>query len=188
MSNRIKILIPGKFKWLGKEACLARCTTTLIQAAGKNIIVDPGNASGAAGLRQALSKLKLKPADIDMVVNTHGHGDHAGASFLFPWALVIADNSVQKGEEYVLYKQKYPLWLAEDVWVMATPGHTSEDISVLVKTKGGTVAVVGDLFWSNQSASGWAYNKRQWQSSRQQIIKLADYIIPGHGKMFKVKK
>ncbi len=188
MLNKIKILIPGKFKWLGKDTCLARCTTTLIQAADKNIIVDPGNAAGASGLRQALSKLKLKPADIDMVVNTHGHGDHAGASFLFPRALVIADSSVQQDEEYVLYKQKRPLWLTEGVWVMATPGHTSEDISVLVKTRRGLVAIVGDLFWSGQSASGWAYNKRQWQQSRRRIIKLANYIIPGHGRKFKVKK
>jgi hypothetical protein len=31
-------------------------------------------------------------------------------------------------------------------------------------------------------------NESQLIESRKKILKIADYIIPGHGKMFKVKK
>ena len=43
--------------------------------------------------------------------------------------------------------------LAAGVRVQATPGHTSEDISVLVETPRGIVAVVGDLFESRTDAT-----------------------------------
>jgi len=65
----------------------------LIRANGKNILVDTG-AGGkldskwrgiyalpeAPGLEAALAKLRLTPDDIDIVINTHLHFDHAGGN------------------------------------------------------------------------------------------------------------
>ena len=31
-------------------------------------------------------------------------------------------------------------------------------------------------------------NEKQLMESRNKILEIADYIIPGHGKMFKVEK
>jgi glyoxylase-like metal-dependent hydrolase (beta-lactamase superfamily II) len=73
------------------------------------------------------------------------------------------------------------------------PGHTSDDISVLVKGSHlGTVAIVGDLFQSEDDQEDptlWRSRSRdpdQQEANRRKILQAADYIIPGHGKMFKV--
>jgi glyoxylase-like metal-dependent hydrolase (beta-lactamase superfamily II) len=38
----------------------------------------------------------------------------------------------------------------DEVEVMPTPGHTGQDISVIVRTEEGVVAIVGDLFECGQ--------------------------------------
>lgn len=60
------------------------CNTVLIES-GKRIIVDPGvREVGSWGvLESRLKELGLTPSDIDIVVNTHLHGDHAGSNFIF---------------------------------------------------------------------------------------------------------
>lgn len=186
---KVNILIVGIFKWLAKNHCQARCTTTLIQANGLNIVVDPGNVSNALQLKKALKKYGLLPRDIHLVINSHNHPDHAGANFLLARAVVIDGESLNQGDEFVFYNNKIPLTLAPEVSLIATPGHTATDCSVLIKTKKGIIAVVGDLFWrSQQDKLIWVEYPRKLKTSQAKILKLADYIIPGHGKMFKIKK
>jgi len=83
-----------------------------------------------------------------------------------------------------------------DEWikVMATPGHTNEDVSVIVKDKEGqTVVVAGDLFESEldiETSHLWMGNSSEpgiQASNRLKIFKMADVIIPGHGPLFKVQ-
>ena len=82
---------------------------TLIQNEGRSILVDTGCPLCAAGDSEALKReydidpgwirpliarherpdaqlqlLGLKPTDLDLVVNTHFHFDHAGGNELFP--------------------------------------------------------------------------------------------------------
>uniref|UniRef100_A0A1B6MPN7 Metallo-beta-lactamase domain-containing protein n=1 Tax=Graphocephala atropunctata TaxID=36148 RepID=A0A1B6MPN7_9HEMI len=85
----------------------------------------------------------------------------------------------------------------EDVSVLPTPGHTSEDVTVLVKTRDyGTVAVTGDLFEREEDLSepslwrevaGSQFPDKQ-ETNRNKILAVADYIVPGHGPMFKVSQ
>lgn len=77
--------------------------------------------------------------------------------------------------------------------IVPTPGHTSEDISLVVKTKNDrTVVVAGDLFESEEDLSDsslWianSFNPERQASSRLKILKMADIIIPGHGAQFNV--
>ncbi|MCX6741130.1 MAG: hypothetical protein NTY61_01905, partial [Candidatus Parcubacteria bacterium] len=87
-----------------------------------------------------------------------------------------------------------------NIQVMATPGHAHEHAALLVETKMGKVAIAGDLFWWNDQEKQKIdikslMNKKDpyvksWpelKASRHKILQIADYIIPGHGKMFKVK-
>lgn len=125
--------------------------------------------------------------------------------------------------------------ISERVTVVKTPGHTAEDLSVLVKnvTQLGTVAVVGeyknfssvlhvlhnfrekkyrlqssfmwtlkasrfyktgDLFISKDDIENpevWetqAWNSTIQHQHRKMILCSSDYIVPGHGAMFKVEK
>ena len=52
-------------------------------------------------------------------------------------------------------------------------------------TKHGTVAITGDLFEKEEES--FLYNNLQ-RESRQQILRIADFIVPGDGTMFKNRK
>ena len=81
---------------------------------------------------------------------------------------------------------------------MATPGHTEEDVSVLVNGKFNgkelKIAITGDLFEKLEDvfdASIWmdlgTLNLCKTQAlSRSKIVNLVDIIIPGHGAPFEV--
>ena len=74
---------------------------------------------------------------------------------------------------------------------MLTPGHTDHDLSVVVETGIGTVAIVGDLFeyegdWADDAWLAWSRDQGRQRESRQAMLAIADYIIPGHGTMFRV--
>ena len=80
------------------------------------------------------------------------------------------------------------------MYLLRTPGHTPEDITVVVDNAEhlGTVAITGDLFFSEQDMreptlwQNMAWNATQQLHNRRRVACLADYIIPGHGKMFRV--
>lgn len=112
------------------------------------------------------------------------------------------------------------LIIDEFVKVIATPGHTMSDVSVIVQTDDlGLVAITGIYFtFIQQCFIGWhllnnsfrlgdlfekeedlvdetiwmvsAYSEapKLQELNRNKILLLADYIVPGHGPMFKVTK
>ena len=86
-----------------------------------------------------------------------------------------------RGPERTIYR-KYPDY--------RTPGHSYDSITLLVKTNNGIVAICGDVFWKEDFPKDdpYASNKEKLEESRKKILEVADWIIPGHGKMFKVKK
>jgi len=63
--------------YLGKPQVIAAC---LIQGQGSAAILDPGPASAVATLRSKLSQLGVAVQDIDTILLTHIHLDHAGAT------------------------------------------------------------------------------------------------------------
>ncbi|KAL5106006.1 Metallo-beta-lactamase domain-containing protein 1 [Taenia crassiceps] len=80
------------------------------------------------------------------------------------------------------------------VRVICAPGHTANDVALVVEgvPELGTVVVSGDIFENQrdrENASLWKGNSLKpelQERSRHLITSLADYIIPGHGAMFKV--
>lgn len=77
---------------------------------------------------------------------------------------------------------------------MKTPGHTPEDISVIVHNtdRYGTIAIAGDVFIVEEDLDYpimWkplAWNEKIQEESRKKLLCLADYIVPGHGKAFPI--
>jgi len=157
----------------------------LLQDGVQNVLVDnginerfliDGKAWGGApadcgekDLVNSLAKLGLKPADIDMVLYTHLHNDHAGNAQLFMDTASIAqwddwDNLLnpcpaelprrdfdfdvipylKKTKDLILIDGDHQLMAG--IKLIKTPGHTRGSQSVVVNTTTGVRVIVGDLF------------------------------------------
>lgn len=155
----------------------------LIQDGETNILVDSGISEkfiidgkawgalpaegGREFLLKSLSNEGLKPEDIDTVIYTHLHNDHAANCQLFThavliyqkdeWLNLLAPLPVQQIrrdydpdviEEISKMKRLVidgDLELAEGIRLLKTPGHTLGSQSVAVNAKKGVVVLVGDL-------------------------------------------
>ncbi len=193
----VKILIEGYVKKL-KDGWLASPSTVLIKDNGLIILVDPG--SNKELLLKKLAEENLEPNDIDMIFLTHYHLDHTLNIRIFPDCDVLLDGDKMNGADRIFaYSVNIP---KTDVKVISTPGHTFEHESLLAETETGKIAIAGDLFWwldkeeqktdyeslMSHKDPGGAKDENALQESRKKILEMADWIIPGHGKMFKVKK
>ncbi|MDP2864037.1 MAG: MBL fold metallo-hydrolase, partial [bacterium] len=177
-----------------KYGWLASSTVTFAQSIGKNIIVDPGG--NRKKLIEELLKNNLKPSDIDFVLLTHGHTDHILLSGIFENARVLNNEEIYDNDEQVEHNNKIP---ETDLEIIQTLGHSNDHCSLVVKTNEGIYVVAGDVFWWTdgqeqrtakkslmQHKDPYVKNEKELGESRRKILEIADYIIPGHGKMFKV--
>lgn len=195
--TEVKILIEGYVKKL-TDGWLASPSTVLIKDHGFIILVDPG--SNKKLLLEKLTKENLKPNDIDMIFLTHHHLDHTLNIRIFPACDVLLDgDKMNETDRIFSYSDNIP---KTSIKVISTPGHTLEHASLLAETAMGKVVIAGDLFWwldgeeqktdyeslMSHKDPGGAKDENALRESRKRILEIADYIIPGHGKMFKVEK
>jgi glyoxylase-like metal-dependent hydrolase (beta-lactamase superfamily II) len=191
---KIKIIVTGYFKWLGlgRDKFKASSTATLIQDDGRNILVDTGNHEVEKKLLSGLKKLGLEPKDIDYVILTHHHLDHTANKHLFKQAIITDWLTSYKKDRFIVdfdIINKGKNIITPNVYIKSTPGHAMDEGSVIVQTEDGIVAIAGDLFFNDQAERNiFVHDLKDFKRSRKEILKLADFIIPGHGGMFKVKK
>lgn len=195
MAYEVTVLRKGYTDWVSATQVRASCTVTLVSGP-KPVIVDTGLPGDKDTILEALEGAEVPPKEIDVVVCTHAHSDHNGNNNLFPTATLIHAYEVSTGDLYTYhdFASGSPYLIDNKVQVIATPGHTSCDVSVVVKTRTGVVAVVGDLFECAEDLE----DEKLWRSfsehpeeqarSRLRILELADFIVPGHGDMFAVKR
>lgn len=191
----MKILQPGYARRVGPSQQRADGTITLIKGL-INLIVDTGGPWDRQNILDALTNEGLSAKDILYVICTHGHSDHTGNNNLFVDATFIVSHDICKGDLYTFhdFKSGMSFVIDEEIEVMPTPGHTGQDISVIVRTREGAVAIVGDLFECEQDLA----DERLWQTSsefpleqeksRGRVLAIADFIVPGHGDKFQVKR
>ncbi len=190
----VKVLIEGYAREIS-SGWIASSTVTLVKAGGKNIIVDPGcNRKKLIG---ALQKEGLKTADIDFVLLTHNHADHSLLAGIFENAKVLTTEETYDNDNQTAHGNKIP---GTDLQIIQTAGHSQEHCSLVVQTANGTYIIAGDVFWwaDNEAqavdiekiddAHPNEVNMNKLTVSRKKILEIADYVIPGHGKMFKVEK
>lgn len=190
---KVKVLIGGYAKKT-KDGWVASSTAVLVQERGLNIIVDPGiNRKLLLG---KLSSEGLKLEDIDFVLMTHFHPDHNYLSGIFSKAKALDEELVYDEDKEYEHGGKVP---GTNLKIIPTPGHEKFHASLIVPTKKGIIVVAGDVFWwadeEKQNTSSldvllkhkdpYVKDKKALEKSRKKILKIADWIIPGHGKMFK---
>ncbi|XP_060557950.1 metallo-beta-lactamase domain-containing protein 1-like isoform X2 [Ruditapes philippinarum] len=171
------------------------CGSITLLKGPRNVIVDTGNPWDKELILEALRNHNLEPNDIHYVVCTRAHGDKVGNLNLFGRAVGIVAGEVSQHQHYHRhgFTEGIPYEIDDDVEVIATPGHTGSDVSVIVRnTKKGTVAITGDLFERLEDLedfSLWQENSEfpeVQQQNRLEILRFADWIVPGHGPMFQV--
>ena len=192
--SKVTVLVEGIAKQID-GGWIASSTATLIQTPTKKIIVDPGCDRKA--LLAALKKNQISLESIDYVLLTHSHTDHALLCGIFENAKVINPVEMYEGSTQTEYESTF---LGNELEIIQTPGHCQEHCSLVVPTKEGIIVVAGDLFWwvedeeqkvdvrKIDDAHPLETNMAQIIESRKKVLKIADFIIPGHGKMFKVEK
>lgn len=192
--TEFKILVQG---YAREENGVERASpsTVLVKDSGLKVLIDPG--SNKELLLEALERGGLKPEDIDIVFLTHYHLDHILNIRLFPEKDIYDGCTISRGDKIIEYSGNIP---NTNIEVMPTPGHAHEHCSLLLKTQEGKVVVAGDVFWwadneehktDRDSLLGhkdpYMKDERQLLESRKKLLGIADYIIPGHGVMFKVE-
>lgn len=187
----VKILIEGYAKEI-KDGWLASSTTVLIQDSGKNVIVDPGVNKKL--LLKKLKEEKLAPEDIDIVFLTHYHVDHALLAAIFDKAVVVDGDTIYQEDKETEYEGKIP---GTNLRPILTPGHAHEHAALLVPTQKGKVVIAGGVFWwlgeekqevDINKEDPFTKDRKALLKSRRKILEIADWIIPGHGKMFQNPK
>lgn len=182
----------------------AHSSITLIQSEGKNIIVDSGFPGDEDNIRKGLAAKGLSPRDIHLVINTHGHMDHTAGNRMFTSARFLLHskeggrNNAPSGCD--VQEVAPPLNLDEHIAIIHTPGHSRGCISIVIRglasdfsTKDETVVCAGDALPIHSNYIGWLppgihYDREIALNSMTRIVELADWVIPGHDKPFRVKK
>ena len=194
---KVKVLIEG-YAREEDDIEFASSTATLIQEADLNIIIDPG--MNRELLLEALRKENLSPDKINYVILTHNHLDHSLLAGVFKKAKILDNEDIYSWDGKIeSHGGKIP---GTDIEIIKTPGHDMFHCSVLVQDENfGKVAIAGDVFWWQDSQEqktdkeslielqdSYVKSKEDLINSRKKILAFADYIIPGHGKPFKVEK
>lgn len=196
----VRVLVAGIHEKLG-DGLRISSSVTLIKS-DKNIIVDTGSFLDGKRIIEELKREGLTPDDIDIVILTHMHLDHVVNVHLFRNARIFCKflGKGYPGQFHIPREgslQRYDLsdgaGIADGVEILLTPGHTGDMISVLVRTDKGRVVVAGDAFPSeaflNPEKQPLLFNDLEaFNESRKKILEIADYIVPGHGKMFRVER
>lgn len=148
----------------------------LIKLKNKNILIDTGSIENQEELIQKLKELELKPEDIDIVILTHNHPDHAGGILLFKDAKIYASKHDFGKNLINIKKLKIP-----EFKIIKTPGHTKGGICILyddVLFSGDTLFHRGTIGRTDLPGS----SEKQMKKSLKKLEKINYKILcPGHG-------
>ena len=152
------LLKPGHLVRDGEGNILdARSSVTLILAPPKKIVVDTGTEDEARQISGRLAELGLSPEEVDLVINTHDHPDHCGNNRLFTRAQVLSGKVGGEGEGGLREGEV----VAPGGWIMETPGHTLDSISVVCESAR-RIVVAGDALPLRGNYLKWVPPASTW--------------------------
>lgn len=182
---RAVLLKPGRIERDEEGNVLdASSSVTLIIAGSRKIVVDTGKEEDRSVIKERLELQGLSPDDVDLVINTHGHPDHSGNNSLFTRAPVLSgvdDGDLKEGDI-----------VAPGVWILETPGHTLDSISVVCESDR-RIVMAGDalpLFanYLKDLPPRLHIDRDLAMESMRRVADLADLVVPGHDLPFLVRE
>ncbi|HEX9064330.1 MAG TPA: MBL fold metallo-hydrolase [Streptosporangiaceae bacterium] len=160
-------------------------TVTLITEGDVAVIVDPGMVASRQALLDALAGHGVAPEAVTDIVFSHHHPDHTVNAALFPAARIHDFWAVYDGDLWVSRKAE-GTELSPSIRLLATPGHTEQDISTVAATPDGVI-VCTHAWWTEQGPADdpFSPDREALARSRQRILDIATLIVPGHGPSFR---
>jgi glyoxylase-like metal-dependent hydrolase (beta-lactamase superfamily II) len=180
----VDVLVEGYARREGDVARVAG-TCSLVRSGELVAVVDPGMVADRDLILAPLRALGVEPGDVTDVILSHHHPDHTVNIALFPTARVHDVWAVYEGDAW-RDRPAEGATLAPDVQLWATPGHTPQDVTTVVRTDDGTVALT-HLWWhAAMEGDPRATDLDALHAGRQRVLAVADRIVPGHGPAFDV--
>jgi glyoxylase-like metal-dependent hydrolase (beta-lactamase superfamily II) len=162
-------------------------TVSLIRDVDALVVMDPGMVARRGLILEPLAALGVAPEAVTHVVLSHHHPDHTMNVALFPnaevvdfWARYRDDLWLDHDGDGHLVSPRATLWL--------TPGHTEEDISLIVEADDGIHALT-HLWWHTDRTpeiDPYAWDQASLERARRRVLDVAAVIVPGHGRPFRV--
>jgi glyoxylase-like metal-dependent hydrolase (beta-lactamase superfamily II) len=161
-------------------------TVTYVRDGAAHLIIDPGMVPSRDAILEPLAALGVTAEDISEVIFSHHHPDHTINAALFPrarfhdhWAIYQDDRWISRSAD--------GYQVTPSVCLVATPGHTPQDVTTLVGTPTGLVACT-HLWWAADGPveDPLATDPAQLHLHRQRLLALPELhlIVPGHGTPF----
>jgi glyoxylase-like metal-dependent hydrolase (beta-lactamase superfamily II) len=160
-------------------------SVSLVRDADRVIVVDPGMVADRELVLRPMRELGVRPEDVTDVVVSHHHLDHTVNIALFPVVPVHDFQSVLTGDVFTR-RPADGVQLTPAVQLLATPGHTPQDVTTLVGTADDVVALT-HLWWTAEGPADDPYSpdRDQLREQRERVLALATLVVPGHGAPFR---
>jgi len=161
-------------------------TITLVRNGTMVLVADPGMTAAGEWPRviEKMRQLGVAPEAVTHVFISHHHPDHNTRVGVFPNAKVVDFWATYQDDHWQDHPDNYAI--SPGVTVIRTPGHTDEDASLLVETAQGTYLLT-HIWWSAEGPEidPLGSSQKDLEQHRGALLKRVDWIIPGHGKMYK---
>jgi glyoxylase-like metal-dependent hydrolase (beta-lactamase superfamily II) len=197
-------IFPNVYQILGRNRS---AHAYLIRGTHKNVLIDSCLPNAYDYIVECLAEVGLAPEDIDMVLLTHEHIDHAGSAPFFGKHAIIAAhrlaaNKLTMRDEFVVMNKAFnevadnfhlDLLLTDDttvnlgnfeLQVIHTPGHCSGAICFYEPING--LLFSGDVVMADGIVGGvlQSGNISDYIYSLKRLSTLrVEHLYPGHGKI-----
>lgn len=148
------------------------------------IVIDPGMVAERATLLEAVRQAGVEPGAVTDIVFSHHHPDHTVNAALFENARIHDVMATYRDDLWIEHDAEgFPVSPA--VHLMATPGHTREDVTTLVETDDGVVAFT-HLWWAADGPPDdpYSHDREELRRQRERVLEVASFVVPGHGPRF----
>ncbi|MCL1978617.1 MAG: MBL fold metallo-hydrolase [Methanomassiliicoccaceae archaeon] len=189
---KLDVLVIGSFQRDEEGKVFdAHSSSVLIRADERTIVVDTSTPNMRPAIKTSFKQIGVFPKDVDTVVLTHSHHDHAGNNDMFESAEILMHPD-ERGHVEGAIPLETDKELAPGVRIVHTPGHTNGSVSVFVKADKRYV-VAGDAIpkhgnYEKMVPPAINIDEKIALESIKLITRYADVIVPGHDPPFIVNR